>query len=438
LPREQLSTIDMNDPLAFAILNDKKYTGIFQFNGLALQSISEQIAVSSLNDIVAITALARPGPLNSGSANKWIKVHNGREPESYPHPLFEEHLKGTLGVVAYQEQVMTIGRDIGGLSWEDVSSLRKAMAKSLGAEFFDQYGDRWKAGGRLKGIPDDVLNKTWDDLCAYGSWAFNLSHALAYGVVSYYCCWLKAHYPIEFAAATLSYTENAETQKQLLRELEKEGVGYIAVDKELSIETWSVGNKDGRKVLVGPLTNVVGIGPKTMAAIISARARGEPMPEKAAKLLSEPVTNISSLYPIKNALDHFTPALRKADPPRITREPTLIADIKIRSESQKEIVVWGVAEDIIPRDINEELKVAKRGGYRYSDPTKQLNIRIKDDTGVIMAIINRKEYEALGRPIVERGKPGKVIYGVKGEIPPDSKIMWVNNVLYIGDLDEVK
>ena len=172
LPRGHLQDLDkmenLGDPLAFEPLQKLQFTGIFQFQGIALKSLAQQFKMSEFNDIVMITALARPGPLISGNANEWIKRRRGDKPIVYPHPLFEPYLKDTLGIVVYQEQVMQIGRQIGDLSWADVTALRKAMSKSLGVEYFAQFGDRWKEGARKKGIPDEVLNKMWDDLCAYG------------------------------------------------------------------------------------------------------------------------------------------------------------------------------------------------------------------------------------------------------------------------------
>lgn len=430
LPRDFLFSLPYDDPGAFEVVNARKYAGIFQFNGLALQSIADQIDVKDLNDIVAITALARPGPMNTGGTNHWIKVKNGA-PETYPHPLFEPHLKNTLGVVAYQEQVMVIGREIGGLSWEDVTDLRKAMSKSLGKEFFDQYGDRWKAGARAKGIPEDTLTKVWDDLCAYGSWAFNLSHALAYGIISYWCLYLKAHYPIEYAAACLSFTDKPETQIKLLRELAAEGIDYVPVDRDYSTARWAVGSRDGKKILVGPLSNVNGIGPKMQASILSARARHEPIPERANKLLEGAKTKIDSLYPISDRVKEILP-----DPTvkNIFTPPTPLAKIQPDGTYQ-DVVVFVTPEQLKPRDENEEMTVIKRGKRITSGPTGYLNLRLADDTDVIFAKIDRFDFERLAQPMLERGRAGKALYCIKGSVPKNFRMISVKGVRYIGDME---
>lgn len=433
LPSDYLNSIPLESREAFDVLNNKKYAGIFQFNGLALQSITDMVEVNELNDIVAITALGRPGPLNTGGTNQWIRVKNGKEKASYPHPAFEPYLKSTLGVVTYQEQVMMIGREIGDLSWEDVTALRKAMSKSLGKEYFDQFGDNFKIGGQKKGIPLDILTKVWDELCAYGSWAFNLSHAVAYGLVSYYCCYLKAHYPLEFAAATLTYTDKPETQIKLLRELAAEGVEYLPADIDYSTDRWSVKKGGNWNHLVGPLSNVIGVGPKMQAAIISAQQRGEPIPDRARKLLENPKTKIDSLWPVKEAFARIMP-----DPKERGIISTPVPVIKVQANGEDhEVMVFCVAENINPRDENEEINVAKRGGRMINDgKTQYLNLRLSDDTDVIFAKISRWDYAKLGAPIVERGRPGKALYAIKGSVPKNFRMISVKQVKYIGDLEQ--
>jgi DNA polymerase III alpha subunit len=165
--------LPLDDPAAFAILNSQKWSGIFQFNGSALQSIAKSIHTDDIEDIISMTALARPGPMASGGTNAWIRRKTGAEPVTYAHPIFKPYIEDTLGVMTFQEQIMQIGREVGGLSWDDVTQLRKAMSRSLGKEYFDRYGDRWKAGAISKGIATAVAEKYWDDMCQYGSWCLS-------------------------------------------------------------------------------------------------------------------------------------------------------------------------------------------------------------------------------------------------------------------------
>lgn len=426
-----LERVPMDDQKAFDVFNKGQFSGLFQFNGPALQSITKQIKVESLEDIVSITALARPGPMASGGTNEWIKRKIGVSAVDYPHPIFEPYLKTTMGIVAYQEQVMEIGRQVGGLSWEDVTALRKAMSKSLGKEFFDQFGDRFKAGAIKNGVPAEKTEKIWDDLCAYGAWCFNRSHAVAYGIISYWCGYMKAHFPFEFAAATLTHEADPEKQIRTLREMAAEGIEYVAVDKDLSVDRWTAGYKDGKKILVGPIQNVKGIGPKLVAQVMSARARGEELPPKAEKLMLNAHTEIDSLWPIRDAIRRIMP-----DPSakNIFSPAQQVIDVQTRGEEYK-TMLFAIAAQIKPRDENEAVNVAKRG-YAVKGPTQSLNLTIADDTDRIFGKIDRYNFEKLGREIVERGRPNKALYAFKGKVPPDFRMLRVEAVRFIGFIDE--
>jgi DNA polymerase III alpha subunit len=432
LSKGDLHDIAMDDPKAFKVLNDGHFSGIFQFNGMALQSITKQFTVTSFNDIVSVTALGRPGPLSSGGAHEWIRRRNNINAITYFHPVFEPYLADTMGIVLYQEQVMEIGRNIGNLDWGQVTALRKAMSQSLGKEYFDQFGDPWKRGAIAKGVRPEDADKVWDDLCAYGSWSFNKSHSVAYGMISYQCCWLKAHYPFEFAAATLTHEVDPTRQIQLLREMDAEGYKYIPVDAEQSTNKWAVGSRDGIRILVGPLHNVKGIGPKTVEAVLNARRRGErKIPEKARKLLLNPVTDIDSLWPIRDAFQRILP-----DPAerQIFTPPTPISSIQIQADDY-DVVVFCTLSKINPRDENEAVMVARRGYEIKDNLTSSLNLQLTDDTDTIFGKIDRFRYPRMGKEIVERGRTGKALYAVKGRVRGGStfRMVLIQSIRYVGD-----
>lgn len=426
-----LETLPTDDPAAFEVINKGHFGGIFQFAGASLQSLCKQFTLTCLEDVVSVTALARPGPMATGGANSWVKRKAGREKVEYPHPIFEPYLKGTLGIVMYQEQVLTIGREIGDLSWAEVTLLRKAMSKSLGKEYFDQWGDKWKANAAAKGVPEPVLEKVWDDLCAYGSWAFNRSHAVAYGIVSYWCMWLKAHHPLEFAAATLDAEKDAGRQIYMLRELEQEGVNYVSVDSDHSGLRWEIApDPAGGRRLVGPLTAIKGIGPSKVGKILNCRATGEELPKGILKLLENAETSLDTLYPVRDAVAAIDLKALK-----IVSKPTPVIDVQCGVNGK--VVVFAVIKKIAPKDENEQVNIAKRGGRRLSGPTASLNMFVADDTDEVFAKIDRFKFEAIGRPVVERGRPGKALYAIEGTVPPTFRMISVTRIRYLGDLDEI-
>ncbi len=439
LDRLALEKIPQDDPEAFKILNDGKFSGVFQFEGPALQSVMKSFETKNLEDIVDVIALGRPGPLSGGGTNNWVRRKNKLDPVTYPHPMFEPYLKDTLGIVIYQEQVMEISKHIGGLSWPDVSALRKAMSRTYGKEAMDKFGDKWKKGAIEKGGDPETMNRVWDDLCSHGAYSFNKSHARAYGTISYWCCWMKAHYPFEYAAASLSHRENPETQIKLLREMDKEGYSYIPVDPEKSIDKWTFGQRDGKRILIGPVSNVKGIGPKTIQAIMSAKARDEELPPKAAKLLANPVTPIDSLWPIRDAFRRILP-----DPAtrNITTPATNVVDVQIQAQDYHALI-FCVFSQINPRDENEAVKIARRKGLIIvNEPTAFLNLRMTDDTDTIFGQINRWDYMRIGKAVVDRGKPSKCLYAVKGLVRKAQegrtpfRMINIKSLRYIGDITD--
>jgi DNA polymerase III alpha subunit len=426
------NALPLDDQAAFDVINKRQYSGIFQFNGRAPQSLANSIKTDHIEDFISMVALARPGPMVSGGANAWVERKLGRELVTYPHPLFEPMMKNTLGVVMYQEQVMQIGKEIGDLSWDDVTQLRKAMSKSLGKEFFDRYGDRWKVRAIKKGIPESVATKVWDDLCAYGSWAFNRSHSVAYGKVAYWSCWLKAHHPAEFAAATLDAEREPNRQLQLLRELKAEGFSYKPIDVKHSEDRWTI--KDG--VLIGPLTAIKGIGPAAVNLIKEAREKNTALRPTLVKLLSNPKTSIDSLYPIEDTVKTLYP-MGLAEGANIVTPRTNIGSIDPNGKLQHVLVI-GVAEKVTPRDENELIKIAQRGGVVKEGQTASLNLFMRDDSGEILCKIGYRNYDALeGAKWTEETRAGKTIFAIKGKVPKDFRMIWVDRIKRLGEMDKL-
>lgn len=424
-PREWLFNYPLDDQKAYDILNNGKFTGIFQWNGPSLQQITNKIKVSEFSDLSSITSLARPGPADSGQTKQWIDRKNENEPLLVPHELFYPILEQTLGVIIYQEQVMRVAREIGGLSWPDVTGLRKAMSKSKGREYIDrEYRGKFIPGAIENGLSSELADEVWDGLCKFGGYGFNKSHAVAYGLVSYWCCVLKAHYPVEFAAATLSHEKDPEKQLKTLREIAAEGVEYVAVDAKESTDKWTVGT-DGR--LLGPLTQVNGLGPKLLHEILHTRAHGLPLPKRAVKLLSKPTTKIDDLYPIQSKVRELIPDLQEFG---IVSPITPLEKIQITGKEEEFVVICRLAE-INLRNHNEPSSIAKRG-YKMNGQTEYLSLIIEDDTDRIFGNIWRYDFERCGKQILETGQPGKAIWLLKGKTSHDFRSITIKKVKFVG------
>lgn len=397
--REWLMEYPLGDEDAFDVVNNSRFAGIFQFEGYALQSLCQQMRVENFEDIASLGALARPGPLNSGGANEFIKRRTGQHPVEYLHPLCKEMTEVTYGIVIYQEQVMTIARVVGQLSWEDVSSLRKAMSKSMGVEFFDKFWVRFLDGAIKQGISEPEARKVWEQINTMGSWSFNRSHAVAYGMVTYWCMVLKAHWPLEWAVACLRNASSDDQCIKLLRELDSEGFKYRDFDPELSKINWSVHKGE----LIGGLLNVKGIGAKKAKDVMERRADGRGDTPAMKKMLTNAQTPFS-YDKVFECRVRFGPVL--ACPTAFNIHSKIWRLIDITSEMEGDFVFFGkmVKKDL--RDLNEPLFIQKRGGEYETGQTLFLNMTVEDDTSSILTSINRRDYLDIGKPIVEIYKIG--------------------------------
>jgi DNA polymerase III alpha subunit len=429
-----LESLPLDDQSAYDVLNKKNFSGIFQANGKSLQILFQSIHTDRFDDLVAITSLSRPGPVAAGGAVRWTRKRMGTEPVSYHHPLLKEYLEVTYGEVVYQEQVMSICRDIGKMDFRGITKIRKAMSKSLGVEEMKTLGEPFKAGALQTGLSERTIDTIWAELIQMGAWSFNLSHAVSYSLITYYCCWLKAHYPVEFAAATLDNEYDPMKQLRLLRELDIEGIKYKSLDIEHSTDKWNIKVENDKKILVGPLTNIKGVGPVTVRKILDSRKPGgAPLSPAILTKLEEASTKIDSLTPIRDAINKLHPDLTKI---KIISEPEPICDLYqgLRGEH----MIFGLVKRIQPRDWNDLHSIAKRDGRRIQGQSWVLNLFMHDDTDEILCVINRNDYLTSGKKIEEIGGQGDALYAIKGYIPPTFRMIDITGIRYLGKMSELK
>lgn len=422
-----LEKLPTDDEEAFQVLNDQKYNGIFQFTGQAMRGLAKQTKLRTIDDLAALNALARPGPLNF--ADTWLRRKNGLEPVTTLHPLLTEITKETYGVILYQETVMQICRQMGGMSWEDTSAVRKIIGKKLGPQALELYWPKFEAGALLNGVPSPVARSLWDQIPAFGIYAFNKSHAVAYGMMGYWCCWLKAHFPVEFAAATLDAEKDPEKQIQILRELADEGVGYTPVDVEFSSDRWSRAERDGKTILVGPITGIKGIGAASLREVLDCRESGAELRASIKKKLINAKTPIDTLWPIRDRIRRLHPDLAAIN---ILSEPTDIRDAQCGMRN--DALVLAVVKRFSEIDENDAERVNKRKGRKYSGPTKAVNMWLLDDTDEVFAKIDRMDYERLAPLFLEKTKTGKSLWAVKGSVPGGFRMISIKNMRYLGEL----
>lgn len=680
-PREWLYNLPTSDQKAYDVLNNKRYAGIFQFEGFALQSFCSQMKVESFEDFASITSLARPGPLNSGSATDFVEKRSGKKPVDFLHPSVQEYTKDTYGTIIYQEQVMQIVRNVGQLSWEDTSNLRKAMSKSYGVEYFDQFWLRFKKGAEESGINEKDARYIWDHVNSMGSWSFNRcivgstkvyvanrgnnlkectieelydkyvadpspwikqrkmmpwlvslndkgegwpqmaktihkngeklcyryyfedksyvdctkdhkflingkwrevsfakkgdkfssleyfennfnngrgkdhisgkrykianegfmpgdlnpgwingasvahdkfknkmkekpcqdcdkkhrrmeahhndfcdgakrpkdlawlcpschkkrhykngrkkrwskpqsiyykiyshkeklgrrmtydiempeihnyrlqnglvthnSHAVAYGLVSYWCCYLKAYFPLQFALANLRNAKDDNQAIRMLREFSREGFKYLPVDSVKSEVKWSL--QDG--VLVGGLTAIKGCGIKKAEAIIKKRKNNEPFSPGELHMLNNPITPWDDVFECRTRWGHI-----KNNPEQYNIGTRILDIAEVSGQTEGEFLVFGKLKEKNLRDMNEAVNLMKRGGKKVTSNNLWLNIMVEDDTGSIICRIDRFHYEKWGKPIVECMSEDEDWLLIKGSVSKGFRLIVVDKYRHL-------
>jgi len=262
-----LGNLRIDDRKTYQDLTKGETVGVFQMEGSGIRKLITQLKPSSFEDIIAVIALFRPGPLDSGAAEQFIKRKNGKEQISYPHKLLEPVLRETYGVTIYQEQVMQIAQVLAGYSLEDADNLRRAMGKKK-KEAMQEERTRFLKGASQQKIPDKLAGEIFDQMETFAAYGFNKSHAAAYALISYQTAFLKTHYPQEFMAALMSI-EMGDTNKTYknIAECRMQEIQVLPPDVNESDDGFTV---SGETIRFG-LGAVKGIGSKAIEAIQIAR-----------------------------------------------------------------------------------------------------------------------------------------------------------------------
>lgn len=245
-----------NDPLALEMANRGDLKCVFQFDSDGIRRLAKDGGVTSFNDMVAYSAIYRPGPLNMKMHERYIERKNGRE-EYTLHPLLEPILDKTYGVLCFQEDIMKVLNAVGGIPLKDCYVVIKAVAKK-NLSMFAKYKEQFlRIGKERLGWDDQQINDLWDQIESFSEYGFNKSHACAYTYISARLLWLKAHYPLEFYAATLFCEDKSEKIKEYKTEAFIHGVRVEPVHLNKSKDLFTIGDDDHIYVGFG---NIKGIG----------------------------------------------------------------------------------------------------------------------------------------------------------------------------------
>lgn len=270
--------IPLDDKASFSLLKTAETTAVFQLESRGMKDLIRRLQPDNLEDMIALVALFRPGPLESGMVDDFINRKHGRAEVAYPHPDFQHEslkpiLEPTYGVIVYQEQVMQIAQVLAGYTLGGADVLRRAMGKKKPEEMAKQRG-LFESGAISQGIDGGLALKIFDLVEKFAGYGFNKSHSAAYALVSYQTLWLKTHYPSEFMAAVLTADmQNTDKVVTLIEECRKMGLSLVLPNVNVSDYTFTV-DEEGQ--VVYGLGAVKGLGEGPVDSILEARQEGGP------------------------------------------------------------------------------------------------------------------------------------------------------------------
>ena len=265
-----IDNIDINDAKTYKLYCEGRTTGTFQFESAGMQKYLIELQPSTFEDLIAMNALYRPGPMDY--IPDFIKRKHGELPIEYDIPVMEKYLKDTYGITVYQEQVMLLSRLLAGFTRGESDGLRKAMGKKL-IDKLASLKPKFINGGQERGHDPEILEKIWKDWEKFASYAFNKSHATCYSWVAFQTAYLKANYPSEYMAAVLSRSGDLDKMTKFMDECKSMRIAVKGPDINESFRSFSA-NKTG-DIRFG-LSGLKGIGTNVVSAIIDERDANGP------------------------------------------------------------------------------------------------------------------------------------------------------------------
>jgi len=276
--RLDIDAVDLTDEPTLEMLRRADSVGVFQLEGAAMRQTLRALAPTSFDDVAALVALYRPGPMAANMHRDYPELKNGRKPVTYLHPDIEPILKDTYGLMLYQESVMRVAQKFAGYSLEEADNLRKACGKKI-RKMIAAEREKFVAGCVSEGYGEELGTQLFDIIEPFADYAFNKSHSYGYGLVAYQTAWLKAHYPVEYMSALLtSVKDNKDKTAVYLAECRSMGIDVLVPDVNRSVAEFAPDRNagEGRRAIVFGLAAVRNVGEGLVERIVAERNANGP------------------------------------------------------------------------------------------------------------------------------------------------------------------
>jgi DNA polymerase-3 subunit alpha len=283
-PELDINSVPLDDASVYDMMTAGDTVGVFQIESSGFTELVKKLKPDRFEDIIALGALYRPGPLEGGMVDDFVNRKHGRTKVTYAHPALEPILKDTYGVIVYQEQVMQISSALAGYSLGQADLLRRAMGKKK-KEVMEKEKGKFLAGAEKKGVDQKIADETFELMSKFAAYGFNKSHSAAYGLLTYQTGYLKRYWPEEFFAGVLTCgKEDTDKVVKNVAEVRAHGIDVLKPDVNLSLMDFSVVREGKKKVIRFGLSAVKGVGEGAVESILAAR---EPGPRPTAGAASE-------------------------------------------------------------------------------------------------------------------------------------------------------
>ena len=276
----ELDKIPLDNSKTLKLFQQGKTTGVFQFESSGMKRYLKQLKPTDFEDIIAMVAMYRPGPLNSGMVDEFINRKHGKKKIVYKHPIMENALKNTYGVIIYQEQVMQLSKDMAGFTGGQADTLRKAIGKKI-ATLMAKVKKEFIAGCLKNNLSRKLAEETSSDMEKFAEYGFNRSHAVCYALIGYQTAYLKSHYPTEFMAALLTSDQNNIDRVAIeVEECRQMNIEVLPPNINESFANFTVvnipqDNNKSREAIRFGLSAIKNVGDNIIKVIVKARKEGD-------------------------------------------------------------------------------------------------------------------------------------------------------------------
>jgi len=267
----EITSFPLDDKKTYKLLSNGETAGVFQLESKGMQSLLRDMNVENFEDIIAVLALYRPGPMKSGMVKEYIERKKDSSKIKYDHPLLETILKPTYGVILYQEQVMQIANKLANFTMGEADHLRKAMGKKISSEM-EKFREKFILGAKKNGVKEEIAEKIFAQISKFAGYGFNRSHSACYSFIAYQTAYLKSNFPLEFITSLLnSEIGNSDKIEEYIKECERYDIWVLPPDICESDGEFKIFGND----IIFGLSAVKNVGSGAIKSIIESRKEGD-------------------------------------------------------------------------------------------------------------------------------------------------------------------